>query len=280
MLKTVPTMRIGLLAASLFLGFSLSSEARMLTASAPDLDMPGVSERAVETVADEIGSAIDNARLSAVPSSGVYATLTVKVAEYVGPSGISPEMEERVNASALQLTSVMQHRFGDRYRFVSDMSRDALIDDILADIHDQAERDRVLARIEANNRPDILIRAALMGSGAQKQLVYQAISVGTAEILGTTSPITLYDQTETVTASDRRAPVALIGSDGVFRPVALEAERLLSERGYDPGLIDGYIDDDLRASLRLYQADSALDVNGRLTWETVENLRLDQRWAR
>ena len=71
-----------------------------------------------------------------------------------------------------------------------------------------------------------------------------------------------------------------VGSDGIFRPIALEAERLLLRHGYDPGRVDGYIDDDLRNALREYQADSALFVNGRMTWETVENLRRDRRSGR
>lgn len=272
MIKAFP-LTIGLLAASLCLGFVAKADASPSGGA-------GVSDHAVESIAEELALSIETAPLSAIPSNGAFSTLTIKVAQFTAPSTITPEMEERINAAGLQLTSTMQRRYGDRYRFVSDMSRAALIDDVLADIRDQDERDRVLARIEANQRPDILIRATVLGSGRAKDLVYQAISVGTADILGTSSPISIYDDAPLRTASDRRVPAALIGSDGVFRPVALEAERLLSERGYDPGLIDGYIDDDLRATLRLYQADSALDVNGRLTWETVENLRLDQRWTR
>jgi peptidoglycan hydrolase-like protein with peptidoglycan-binding domain len=61
------------------------------------------------------------------------------------------------------------------------------------------------------------------------------------------------------------------------RPTVLEAEGLLLDLGYDPGLVDGVLTDQTREALRAYQRDSALPVNGRMTWRAVENMRRDTR---
>lgn len=236
-----------------------------------------VSDRSIANAAKDIGRGIDEARLSAVPSDGAFSSLTIKVATYAPPANVSREIGASVNVASIQLTTAMQNKYGERYRFVSDTARNALIDDIAAEIIDESERNRVLSDIEANSRPDILIRSIVVNAETDPKLIYQAISVRTAEILATSTPIVLPAEDRVIVISDHNTETPPSGSDGIFRPIALEAENLLLEHGYDPGRVDGYIDDDLRDSLRDYQADSALEVNGRLTWETVENLRRDLR---
>ena len=60
-------------------------------------------------------------------------------------------------------------------------------------------------------------------------------------------------------------------------PTVLEAERLLFDLGYDPGPVDGVLTGETRTALRAYQRDSALPINGRMTWRVVENMRRDTR---
>ncbi len=245
-----------------------------------------VGDSLIDAIAADLGSGLDHARLSSVPSSGAYAGLTIKIVAFKPIGEAGEQIAAEVEAATIRLTAAMQHRFADRYRFVSDASRDALIAGIAADISDERERARVIADIEARGKPDVLIRSLVYRSGGRDRLAFQAISVGTAEILATSRAVTLGEEppqpgivevAATLPVGPDEAP---LGSDGVFRPIALEAERLLFAHGYDPGRIDGYIDEDLRDALREYQADSALVVNGRMTWETVENLRRDRRRGR
>ena len=62
-----------------------------------------------------------------------------------------------------------------------------------------------------------------------------------------------------------------------YRPMVEETERLLANLGYDPGPVDGVLTWKAREALRAYQADSALPINGRMTRQSVENMRRDTR---
>lgn len=245
-----------------------------------------IGDSLIDAIASDLGRDLDEARLSSVPSSGAYAGLIIKFAAFKPVGGDGGDLAAEVEAVTMRLTAAMQNRFADRFRFVSDSSHAALVAGIAADISDEQERARVIADLEARGKPDILIHSLVYGIGGQDKLAFQAISVGTAEILATSRAVALLKeepqrgvvQVAVTQPSNSYPPPS--GSDGIYRPIALEAEKLLIDHGYDPGRVDGYIDEDLRGALRDYQADSALVVNGRMTWETVENLRRDRRPGR
>lgn len=225
----------------------------------------------------DLAEGLDAARLDAVPSSGRFDTVIIRFSDATAVEGLEPAVAERVQAITLHLSSIMQSRYGERYRFISAEAQSALVDDLTRGAASDADRERIASGIAARSRPDIVIRPVLLDTDQGRAIVFQALSAATGETLATSRLVPLTDirpETGELTAS---IPPT---SDGVFRPVALEAERLLAGHGYDPGLIDGYIDDSLRAALRRYQSDSALAPSGRLTWETVENLRRDRRTAR
>ena len=137
--------------------------------------------------------------------------------------------------------------------------------------------------LQVSLRADILIRGTLRQTERGAVLVYQAVASETGALLVATTPIVI------AAPALVRAPVAgvrivqdrpaaavrRVPSKG--HPTVLEAEGLLSDLGYQPGPVDGVLTDETRAALRAYQRDSALPVNGRMTWSVVENMRRDTR---
>lgn len=257
-----------------------------------------VDESLIRAIVTDIGSGINQARLSSVPSSGAYPGLTIKFAAARPEKAADVETAAKVEATTIRVMADMQRRYADRFRFVSDAAREALVKEIASGIANEENRVRFLEDLEASAKPDILIRSLLYEKNGKPRLIYQAVGVATAEILATSRPVPLDAEAPMflLAGTDAPLPPSLdrledpkrpvhggrppSGSDGTFRPIALEAERLLVARGYDPGRIDGYIDSDLRRALSHYQANSALAINGRMTWETVENLRRDRRGIR
>ena len=230
----------------------------------------------VRDIVSDLMAGLDAAPMSAVPSNGAFDKVTVKLAEHPSGADGDPSIARAVRSVTVQVAGVMQQRAGDRYRFVSTQAHNALLADLQNG--DAGDRDRVAAELAARGKPDILIQPVVFGDAGSRSLFYQAIGTHAGDILATTRAVRI--QSRPVPEDKPILAAAVLtsgGSDGVFRPVALEAERLLLARGYDPGTIDGYIDDGLRRALRAYQRDSALMPNGRLTWETVENLRRDRR---
>jgi peptidoglycan hydrolase-like protein with peptidoglycan-binding domain len=73
------------------------------------------------------------------------------------------------------------------------------------------------------------------------------------------------------------APIAQNALASPYRPTVAEAEWRLSELGYTPGPIDGLLDAETRDALRAYQRDSALAPSGRMTRDTLNNMRRDTR---
>lgn len=236
----------------------------------------------IDDVIADLGSGLDNVRMSSVPSNGAFPGLTIKFAALRDSSGLPPELAADVEAITIQVSSAMQRRYAGRFRFVSDASHDALLADLSEQVSDPAERARIAADLKAQTRADILIRGIVFSSDDDHRMIFQAVSVGTAEILTTTRAIAIGSPPAPAaieiagTPADDPAGIPP-GTDGVFRPIALETEQLLLRNGYDPGRVDGYIDEDLRHALREYQAASALEPNGRMTRRTVENLRRDRR---
>ena len=258
-------IRFGLLTPILFAGLLLAETDGLARE-------PGPSE--IRTIAAELIQGLDSAKLSAVPTNGAFDEITVKIAAFRAGDGDTQDLGRAVRAVSLQLTSEMQARYGDRYRFVSAEAQEALLAELAGETAGGPATGQAAVELAARSKPDILIRPVILTMSGGTYLTYQAIGVFGAEILATSKPVALErEPADAVLVADFRPA----GSDGVYRPIALEAERLLRDRGYDPGAVDGYIDDDLRRALRDYQTNSALWPSGRLTWETVENLRRDRR---
>jgi len=237
----------------------------------PGASARDVGDQKIREFATALIGGLDSAKLSSVPTNGAFDEVSVKVAAYRPDDGDEPGLAEEVRAISLRLTAEMQARHGDRYRFMSDEAHRALQQELAGGGSGGGPADEVAV----GARPDILIQPIVVKRSGRVRLTYQAIGVYGATILATTKPVSiLQEPTAIVTVADTRPG---IGADGIYRPVALEAERLLLAHGYDPGSVDGYIDDDLRRALRDYQSNSALRPSGRLTWETVENLRRDRR---
>lgn len=62
-------------------------------------------------------------------------------------------------------------------------------------------------------------------------------------------------------------------SDAMSPAQVTDLERELDTRGYRVGAIDGRVDGDLRAAIRMYQADAGLDVNGEPSTELLAQVR-------
>jgi peptidoglycan hydrolase-like protein with peptidoglycan-binding domain len=62
-------------------------------------------------------------------------------------------------------------------------------------------------------------------------------------------------------------------------PQVQEAQRLLTERGYAPGPVDGLMGNKTREALRRFQGDMSLSVSGRLDEQTLGALRSSARPA-
>ncbi len=52
-----------------------------------------------------------------------------------------------------------------------------------------------------------------------------------------------------------------------------ELEGLLADLGFDPGPVDGVLDEQTRSAIKGYQALAALPVTGRLSWGLLAELR-------
>lgn len=134
---------------------------------------------------------------------------------------------------------------------------------------------RRISEMNENSRADILVVGASYNERGAISLSYQALAVESGTLLGATRTIRVSNAPLRVTSN---TDVMRIARNPTRREeVALEAETLLYELGYEPGPIDGIITKQTRRALSRYQRDSALPVNGRLTRDVVKNMRRDTR---
>jgi TolB-like protein len=238
-----------------------------------------VSDRAVEALAGEIARGLDGADLSAFPASSGYTQPTIAIRAFT--EAVGPVDAAEANYVNDRLLIALQRQTRDRFRFVARDAVGDLIADIDATTEPSAARDARLRDLQVNLRADILIRGTIRQTERGAVLTYQAVASETGALLVAATPV--------VISAPARAPVAdarIIQDPPVSpisrvrtneHPTVLEAEELLLDLGYDPGPVDGVLSDQTRAALRAYQRDSALPVNGRMTWSVVENMRRDTR---
>ncbi len=240
-----------------------------------------VSDRTVDALAGEIARGLDAADLNAFPAGSGYSQPTIAIKAFTEAAG--PVDAGAANYVNDRLLMALQRRLRGRFRFVARDAVGDLIADIDATTAPSADRDARLRELQVNLRADILIRGTVRQTGRGAVLTYQAVASETGVLFVSTTPVVISAPVRVRTAladvqivQERSpAPLSRLPSNG--HPTVLESERLLSELGYDPGRVDGILTDQTRVALRAYQRDSALPVNGRMTWHVVENMRRDTR---
>ena len=227
-------------------------------------------EQAFNSLAREILVDLDRAPMDSLPASSGYGIprIVVKTRTTEGrPSKAGRELNRKF------LHSLKRTAKG-RYRFVAIEAVGALIASIKHGAATSKDSDASIHVLRANARPDIVILGIYKRETSRTTLSYQAVSPETGELLASASAV--------FTRSLWAAPPAVRPTSnppltGLFRPTVDEVERLLVEKGYDPGPVDGFLTEQTRQALRAYQINTALPVNGRLTRNTVMNLRRDAR---
>ncbi|NNE84847.1 MAG: hypothetical protein HKN28_12855 [Alphaproteobacteria bacterium] len=257
--------------------------ASVLTWLSMDRAAAGVTDRTVEALAGEIARGLEGADLSAVPAGSGYSQPAIAIKSFT--EAVGPIDAAEANYINDRLLIALQRQSRGRFRFVARDAVGDLIADIDATTEPSAARDERLRDLQANLRADILIRGTLRQTTRGSVLTYQAVASETGALFVSTTPVVI---SPVVISAPARipAPVRDIQDRPVTsispvpakgHPTVLEAEERLFGLGYDPGPIDGVLTDQTRAALRDYQRDSALPVNGRMTWAVVENMRRDTR---
>jgi hypothetical protein len=240
-----------------------------------------VPDRAVDAIAGEILRGLDAADLDAVPAGSGYTRPTIAIKAFADDGG--PVDAADANHVNDQLMMALQRHARGRFRFVASDAVGDLIANIDATTEPSAERHARLRDLQANLRADILIRGTIRQTSRGAVLTYQAVASETGLLFVATTPLVMsalpYTQapTDGTGIAKPRPPVSGNPVLPARHSTVLEAERLLVDLGYDPGPADGVLTDRTRAALRAYQNDSALPVNGRMTWRVVENMRRDTR---
>ncbi|MFT5181464.1 MAG: hypothetical protein ACI8S3_001348 [Alphaproteobacteria bacterium] len=238
-----------------------------------------VSDRTVDALAGEIARGLDGADLSAFPASSGYTQPTIAIKAFT--EAVGPVDAAEANYVNDRLLIALQRQTRDRFRFVARDAVGDLIADIDATTEPSAARDARLRDLQVNLRADILIRGTIRQTERGAVLTYQAVASETGALFVAATPVVISALARASVADVRiiqdstSSPINRVRTSG--HPTVLEAEGLLLDLGYDPGPVDGVLSDQTRAALRAYQRDSALPVNGRMTWSVVENMRRDTR---
>lgn len=240
-----------------------------------------VSDGTVDALAGEIMRGLETADLTAVPALSGYTQPTIAIKAFTDDA--SPVGAATANYMNDRLLMALQRQARGRFRFVARDAVGDLIADIDATTEPSAERDARLRDLQANLRADILIRGLIRQTGGSTVLSYQAVASATGALFVSTTPVVISGPLQAQAPADyvhvvRDRPAAVAGPVPPSQhATVLEAERLLFDLGYEPGPVDGILTTETRTALRAYQRDSALPINGRMTWRVVENLRRDTR---
>lgn len=252
--------------------------ASVMTWLSMDRAAAAVTDRTLEALAGEIARGLEGADFSAFPAGSGYSQPTIAIKSFT--EAVGPIDAAEANYINDRLLIALQRQSRGRFRFVA---RDA-VGDLIADIDATTEpseaRDERLRDLQANLRADILIRGILRQTARGSVLTYQAVASETGVLFVSTTPVVISPPAR-IPAPARviqdRPVTSISPVPAKGHPTVLEAEERLLDLGYDPGPIDGVLTDQTRAALRDYQRDSALPVNGRMTWAVVENMRRDTR---
>ena len=228
-------------------------------------------DRLFANFAATVLTGLNAAPVESLPANNGYGAPRIVVRTL---GGDSPDMTA---AYTRRMMRALQTRAKGRFNLIALEAMDRLILDIKAEKLSTEATDARIRDLRINARADILVAGTLRRKNNETLLSYQAINTETGALLASTParPIT--------TLAGAPAPefksAAQTRRRNGYRPTVEEAERLLLEKGYDPGAVDGYLTDETRTALRRYQQDSAMPMNGRLTRSVVNNLRRDTRAA-
>ena len=237
------------------------------------------SDTQFSRMASQILSGIKNSRADLVPATSGYGVPTIAIRSFA--KNEPPIPANVANAWNRKLLAELHQQSRGRFDFVDMSSIQALVRTIGDSNTSKSDKARRIADLKANIRADILVSGDIRLSGTTPVLSYQALGIGNGRLLATTAP-------QRISWPERAParPVRVAASDGYvppppvkgrYRRIVEETERRLTDLGYDPGTVDGFMTWRTREALREYQADSALPVNGRMTRQTVVNMRRDTR---
>jgi len=106
---------------------------------------------------------------------------------------------------------------------------------------------------------------------------FRGVVIGSCFLLGAAAHAATMSQETRPTTNPQSMQeedfLAFVGVDNIR-----ESERVLKARGYNPGAVDGVIDEQTRQALRDFQRFNGLPMTGALDWRTTE--QLSERGAR
>jgi len=244
----------------------------LLVGIAPLGAAQAATDRLFAGFAGTVLEGLNAAPVESLPANNGYGAPRI-VVRTIG--GGSPDISASYNRRMLR---ALQTGAKGRFSFVALDALDRLILDIKAEKLTVRETDARIRDLRINARADILVAGTVNRQNGETTLSYQAINTETGALLASTTARPVTTQTRAPKFPKPAIVQAQRRNDG-YRPTVEEAERLLLEKGYDPGPVDGYMSAKTRTALRRYQHDSALPMNGRLTRKVVNNLRRDTRNA-
>jgi len=224
-------------------------------------------EQTFSYLARKILADLDHVPMDSLPASNGYGAPRIAV-NTTTAEGLSSKVGRELTQRFLH---TLKRCAKGRYRFVAPEAVETLIGSIKHEEPISNEADARIRLLRANARPDIVILGIYKRESSRVRVIYQAVNSETGELLASANSLL-------VKPLRSASPVVRPASPhktGLFRPTVDEVERLLVEKGYDPGPADGFLTEQTRQALRAYQIDAALPVNGRLTRHTVMYLRRD-----
>ncbi len=248
---------------------------------------PALADRLFGPVAEEILVELRNADIRRIPAASGYSRPTIRIRSF--RENEVPVPSDEANAWNRRLVREMQLRGRGDFEFVEETALASLIGEIERSEDGAAEKSARIRDLKSSARADIVISGSVTMSGVTPMLAYQGIAMESGRILATTAPRRMPfpeiagagtnepSTGNSMTTAHDPSALHLVANDGRYRETIKEAEALLRRLGYDPGPVDGVMTEETRRAIRAYQLDSALPASGRMTRQTVENMRRDRR---
>lgn len=229
-------------------------------------------------IAVELLEGMKDAKFGQISSSAGYNG--PKVALRALNTQVSVLSEEEGAEINRYLLSNLQKNAGSDFYFIDRANLETLLED--ADAFGQESNKLNYAEtLRENNYADILLIGTLRSSQKALYLSYQAVASDTGQVLVSTMPRRLIYREEVMPfkagSSYASGVETNVATTSTYLANVEQAEIRLSELGFFPGQIDGYLTDETRSALRAYQSHSALPISGRLTRQTFRNMFLDTR---
>jgi len=228
-------------------------------------------------IAADLVQGLNDTQIGRISSSAGYEAPKVALRSLAEGGDLSKYELGAINS---YLIAHLHRLGGQNFHFIDRSNLKTLVDE--RDRYGSvAGKEDALNILLENSQADILIIGRVSKSRGHVSLSYQAVATHSGQVLVSTSPRTLaYLQRKNALQITKRTfsiQRKTHSGNSIYRATIEQAEIRLFELGYEPGIADGYLTDETRTALRNYQSDSALQVNGRLTRQTFNNLFLDTR---